>query len=1159
MTNDPSECPPSPPDGPSTCYTSYTSAVDYAQTGASGQIVALNVGASSLYGSTITLNAATTASEVRINGNSSDILQSMVNGRRRAQSLGLTAAPLFVLLEGAPPLVLQNLDLDLSSFEDVEAFSVHGGSLVVQSCSLQGARSRAIRLTGGDVIIENSLLSGNSGLHGGAVDVSGGTLTISDSRLTGNEAQVGGAINANGTTAIVYVSNSALDNNTAIEQGGAINVDGGARVVLRDRTRLRRNTAPVSRQLHLGRHGSRVSYGLPVPRGHWVANSVNCTEQMDNEACTDTGADVAVAFLIGSSNDDFPFQCAPGLYGDSLEPRQQSSPQCSDACPAGYNCTAATVVPQICPNGTYCVVGSAAPTPCEDGTYGPTEGLAGQEECIVCEAGFYCRGGFRYPCDKGEFNTQTRQSSDGACQSCPDRATTLFSASISLEQCVCQTGYFDVSATQTLPQSNASVECLTCGVGTDCPDGVEGITLETLPLKEGYYRPTAASTDIRLCPDASTDCGDLGSECYSGCRGGNDTTRPCYGDLYGTYCQLCDEQDNSTTRRYYVDASGGERSYCETCGDLGVTAVGIGLVILIGVPILYMVATKAFAHLPLKALARLKRYYVYCTPGNKLKIMLGFYQICVKVGSVYHVELPPPARRPLETIELIISFGIDGLAAPLTCMGLSGYLSKLQFMIACPIVLIGVVILGCMIKEVFRARAAADAHRLRRNSSSMTSTRNTVDEEGSSKGKDDVSTPRDTPRKGSPKGSNTGASRFSLDTPRDTPRKGSPKGSNSKSGRFSFMRVMETAAHPTIQILFLVYPVITTTAFEAWVCDNFDEGGWLTADVSIRCGSDTHDEAKSIAILAIALYPAGCIVLSGVLLLCARRDIQRAAKDGSHSTPLTRSLAFLYREYLPLFFFWETLEMARRLLLVGLMLIIVTPGSMAQLVIALLANTAFMFVQMRASPYKSLGDDWTAQVSSFCITALFVCCILFKFQSLTELSDIYEVMTWEQRRLYELSGLTTAVVMSIFGSLVFTGVLLVVQIEIEQERMRFEARALKARRLRYHVDGQPGAEVVLKPPAVGPAGFHFFLSHVWGTGQDQMRIVKQRLLEMIPDMRVFLGKTLDSNFVCLFVVADRVILSALAVIRRRRFEDRSRPRVHASIRHCASLRLPRLL
>ena len=34
--------------------------------------------------------------------------------------------------------------------------------------------------------------------------------------------------------------------------------------------------------------------------------------------------------------------------------------------------------------------------------------------------------------------------------------------------------------------------------------------------------------------------------------------------------------------------------------------------------------------------------------------------------------------------------------------------------------------------------------------------------------------------------------------------------------------------------------------------------------------------------------------------------------------------------------------------------------------------------------------------------------------------------------------------------------------------------------------------------------FHLFLSHVWSTGQDQMRIIKQLLVERIPDLSVFL-------------------------------------------------------
>ena len=36
------------------------------------------------------------------------------------------------------------------------------------------------------------------------------------------------------------------------------------------------------------------------------------------------------------------------------------------------------------------------------------------------------------------------------------------------------------------------------------------------------------------------------------------------------------------------------------------------------------------------------------------------------------------------------------------------------------------------------------------------------------------------------------------------------------------------------------------------------------------------------------------------------------------------------------------------------------------------------------------------------------------------------------------------------------------------------------------------------------AEYHLFLSHHWGTGQDQMRVVKQRLLEVLPGARIFL-------------------------------------------------------
>ena len=48
----------------------------------------------------------------------------------------------------------------------------------------------------------------------------------------------------------------------------------------------------------------------------------------------------------------------------------------------------------------------------------------------------------------------------------------------------------------------------------------------------------------------------------------------------------------------------------------------------------------------------------------------------------------------------------------------------------------------------------------------------------------------------------------------------------------------------------------------------------------------------------------------------------------------------------------------------------------------------------------------------------------------------------------------------------------------------------------------PLSPLTPRPPP--PRFFRRTAASVWGTGQDQMRIIKQRLLEMMPAVRVFL-------------------------------------------------------
>ena len=58
--------------------------------------------------------------------------------------------------------------------------------------------------------------------------------------------------------------------------------------------------------------------------------------------------------------------------------------------------------------------------------------------------------------------------------------------------------------------------------------------------------------------------------------------------------------------------------------------------------------------------------------------------------------------------------------------------------------------------------------------------------------------------------------------------------------------------------------------------------------------------------MGIIIYPVGLLVLNGVLLFMARKAIM----DNTPTT-LSRSIAFLYREYEPHMWWWELVEMSR--------------------------------------------------------------------------------------------------------------------------------------------------------------------------------------------------------------------------------------------------------
>ena len=108
---------------------------------------------------------------------------------------------------------------------------------------------------------------------------------------------------------------------------------------------------------------------------------------------------------------------------------------------------------------------------------------------------------------------------------------------------------------------------------------------------------------------------------------------------------------------------------------------------------------------------------------------------------------------------------------------------------------------------------------------------------------------------------------------------------------------------------FLAFPMVSSLAFQAFSCESFDDGTrfFLRADYSLNCDTDEYDAVMNLAWAAIVLYPLAIPLVCLVLLLSTRKAILN-----EQPTPLSRALAFLHQDYEPSMFWWEIVEIAKK-------------------------------------------------------------------------------------------------------------------------------------------------------------------------------------------------------------------------------------------------------
>uniref|UniRef100_A0A7S4F8J4 Uncharacterized protein n=1 Tax=Chrysotila carterae TaxID=13221 RepID=A0A7S4F8J4_CHRCT len=788
-----------------------------------------------------------------------------------------------------------------------------------------------------------------------------------------------------------------------------------------------------------------------------------------------------------------PTPCRPGSYADTpkssceLVPPGNYQDEAGRAgykpCKPGFACPEGARVPTACeagtfsglhnlsstadceaaPRGFFAAAGAAAPSLCPAGRFGATAGLKDGQCEGACAAGHFCpagsTNGTAHACPAGTYNSFNGGQSANSCTPCP---AGLFSATAGSSACgECDAGSVapetglskcaQCGAGQYQPLRGMT-ECRVCATGTSSSIGNAACSI----CDSGFYKNFSfdsgdACTDCSFvngiaCPRNSTldnlrirqgywrhseqtrvvyDCRN-GENGWTPCAGGRDAG--VEGDGYcapgyeGPVCEVC-----SKTNSYFKESS----ARCVDCGDAIRNAVALlvacvfAIVLIVG-----LVSTVRSSWQPRNATAasvllqarRLYQVWRQLGMQSKVKQAIGFYQVVASTPTVFDVSLPDESYANWVRALSWPAF-VDSIFLPGKCYS-ENYLALLLSGSLWPW---GAIAAGLVASVAW---------------------------ESACKGK------------------------------RQRP---------SPSWRGTIARGVGRILPFALLLTFLCVVSASTRVFKTFLCDSFvfEDGdaandykpvyrSYLHDDYSLDCSSSEYRRSRNWAYALIALWPAGIPFFYSLFL-----GLNRKAIYDRKPNELSRSIGFLHRDYKTQLFWWEAIELLRKLTLTGVPLLITDSQETARVILALLVSLVFLVVSLVAQPFKRNVDNWLYAAIQLALTLIYQAVLLIKVCE--ESSEVCETFGF---------GSSSSGVFLFF--LVFSTMALGAMLVLGVAQVFYaSSRSLPVLQLQKN-STPPDLYLVDK------TGFHLFLSHTWQSGQDQVAVIKRQLQLCLPGVRIFL-------------------------------------------------------
>jgi hypothetical protein len=156
--------------------------------------------------------------------------------------------------------------------------------------------------------------------------------------------------------------------------------------------------------------------------------------------------------------------------------------------------------------------------------------------------------------------------------------------------------------------------------------------------------------------------------------------------------------------------------------------------------------------------------------------------------------------------------------------------------------------------------------------------------------------------------------------------------------------------------LWCIFPFICNRTFQMFACETFDNNQeLLRADYSIDCTSDSHRSFQIFAGIMIAAYPIGvpCLFFFSMLPYAAElSDVPTRASKFARG----KHLAFFSMDYKGEYWYWEIVELSRKLVLNGV-LVLCNQGTILQLTVALIIIMIHLMVILKVEPMLHMSNN----------------------------------------------------------------------------------------------------------------------------------------------------------------------------------------------------------